>query len=133
MIVPDPPRPPPRPKTLAEAQAIIDELWPCVPQVAELQQRIETLERRAQGRLGVPPGIGPPSPPPAGVQPQPVVPRGSTVAQRLGKRLREPSTWRGVIVILSVLGITLSPEQQHAIIATGIALAGLVEVFRAES
>ena len=42
------------------------------------------------------------------------------------RRLKERSTWLGLIVILSVAGITLAPDQKEAIIAAGIALAGAV-------
>lgn len=47
-------------------------------------------------------------------------------------RLNEPSTWRGIIGLLSALGVVLSPEQADKIIAAGIALMGLVNVFRKE-
>lgn len=44
-------------------------------------------------------------------------------------RLKEPSSWRGVVLLLTSLGITLSPEQAEAIIAIGMAVAGAVGVF----
>lgn len=43
-------------------------------------------------------------------------------------RLREPSTWRGLVLLLTALGLTLSPEAQEAIIAAGLALAGALGV-----
>ena len=44
-------------------------------------------------------------------------------------RMREPSTWRGVIALLTAVGVTLSPEQQTAVIALGLAVIGAVGVF----
>lgn len=41
-------------------------------------------------------------------------------------RLKERSTWIGLISAATALGLMLSTEQQDAIIAAGIALAGLV-------
>lgn len=43
--------------------------------------------------------------------------------------IREPSTWRGLIWILTASGLVISPEQQNAIIAAGMALAGMVGAF----
>jgi hypothetical protein len=42
-------------------------------------------------------------------------------------RLDERSTWRGLIALLTVSGISLSPEQTNAIIAAGVAIGALVE------
>jgi len=44
----------------------------------------------------------------------------------LTARLREPSTWRGLVLLLTGLGVSLSPEQQASIAAAGLALAGLL-------
>jgi hypothetical protein len=43
-------------------------------------------------------------------------------------RLGEGSSIRGAILLLSAVGITLRPELQDAIVAAGLALAGLVGV-----
>lgn len=43
-------------------------------------------------------------------------------------RLKEPSTWRGIILLLTVCGLKLQPEQQEAIIAAGLAVVGLIGV-----
>lgn len=48
------------------------------------------------------------------------------------ERLKEASTWRGIIALISITGVALKPEQADAFIATGIALAGLINVFRKE-
>lgn len=50
----------------------------------------------------------------------------------LAERLREPSTWRGLVWALTASGIALKPEQVDAIIAVGMALAGLIGVFSSE-
>lgn len=44
-------------------------------------------------------------------------------------RLREASTWRGLVMLITALGITLSPEQVAAIIAAGTAVVGVIGVF----
>lgn len=45
------------------------------------------------------------------------------------KRLREPSTWRGLVWLATVTGLSLRPDQAEAIVAAGMALAGLLGVF----
>lgn len=47
-------------------------------------------------------------------------------------RLKEVSTWRGIILIITAFGVTLSPEQAESIIAAGIALVGMFGVLRKE-
>ncbi len=44
-------------------------------------------------------------------------------------RLREPSTWRGIVWLLTVAGWSLRPEQAEAIVTFGITLVGLIGVF----
>ena len=44
-------------------------------------------------------------------------------------RLRERSTWLGLVSLVTAAGLVLSEGQQEAIIATGTALAGLIATF----
>ena len=44
-------------------------------------------------------------------------------------RLKEPSTWRGLIAIATACGVQLAPDQINAIVAVGLALIGLVGTF----
>jgi len=44
-------------------------------------------------------------------------------------RLREPSTWRGLVWLATVAGLSLRPDQAEAIVVAGMALAGLLGVF----
>jgi NhaP-type Na+/H+ and K+/H+ antiporter len=44
-------------------------------------------------------------------------------------RLKERSTWLGLISFITAMGLLLTPEQQEAIMATGIAVAGAVTAF----
>ena len=44
-------------------------------------------------------------------------------------RMREPSTWRGLAMIVTSLGVALSPDQIAAIVAAGSAIVGLIGVF----
>lgn len=47
-------------------------------------------------------------------------------------RLKEPSTIRGLAILLGLAGINLEPSQVNAISAATVAVIGLVEVFRKE-
>ena len=42
------------------------------------------------------------------------------------ERLKESSTWYGIITMLTTAGINIDPELQVQIISTGAGLAGLV-------
>lgn len=44
------------------------------------------------------------------------------------ERLQEASTWRGIVMLLTAAGVTVSPELMPHIIATGTAVAGLLGV-----
>lgn len=44
-------------------------------------------------------------------------------------RLKERSTWLGLISALTAIGVTFSTAQSEAIIAVGVALAGAIAVF----
>lgn len=52
--------------------------------------------------------------------------------QFLLDRLKEPSTWKGLTVVLTGLGIGISPDQAAAVASVGAAAFGLIEVFRKE-
>lgn len=47
-------------------------------------------------------------------------------------RLKERSTWKGVVWIITAFGVALTPEQSEAIITAGITLAGLLDIFTQE-
>lgn len=47
-------------------------------------------------------------------------------------RLKEPSTWRGIVAIAAILGINVSPELQQAIIGAAVGLLGVIEILRTE-
>ena len=46
------------------------------------------------------------------------------------ERLTENSTWRGIILLITAAGVRLEPELQGQIIASGLALVGLINVIR---
>lgn len=46
-----------------------------------------------------------------------------------GSRLREPSTWRGIIAMFTAAGISLDPDQVAGIVAAGVALMGVIGAF----
>ena len=43
-------------------------------------------------------------------------------------RAKEPSSWRGIILLLTAIGVPVAPAMAEAIIAVGLAVAGLVGV-----
>ncbi|MBF0272308.1 MAG: hypothetical protein HQL98_09630 [Magnetococcales bacterium] len=43
-------------------------------------------------------------------------------------RCREPSTWRGVVMILTAFGVSVSPETVNDVVAVGTGLSGLIGV-----
>jgi hypothetical protein len=47
-------------------------------------------------------------------------------------RVKEPSTWRGVILFLTAIGLPIAPELQTAIVSAGLGLAGLIGVVTAD-
>jgi ribose 5-phosphate isomerase RpiB len=45
-------------------------------------------------------------------------------------RLNENSTWRGILLVATGLGVSLSPQHQEAIVAAGLGLVGAINIFR---
>ena len=45
-------------------------------------------------------------------------------------RLSENSTWRGLILVGTAVGLKLEPDHQEAIVAAGLGLVGAINVFR---
>ncbi len=41
-------------------------------------------------------------------------------------RLKEPSTWRGLVLIATACGAVLSPDQREAIVTGGLLVVGLI-------
>jgi hypothetical protein len=54
--------------------------------------------------------------------------RKSAVVRFVIARLKEASTYRGLMLILTGLGVALRPEVAEAIMACGVAVAGLAGV-----
>lgn len=48
-------------------------------------------------------------------------------------RAKEASTWRGVVMLLTAVGLKITPEMADAIISVGIAVAGLVGMLLPDS
>lgn len=48
------------------------------------------------------------------------------------KRLKEPSTWAGLAVLLSLFGVVVPPGTSEAVAQVGAGIAALVAVFRRE-
>lgn len=47
-------------------------------------------------------------------------------------KLNQPSTWRGLISLLSGVGVVLSPELVEHIVALAVSAFGIVEIVRSE-
>ena len=45
-------------------------------------------------------------------------------------RLAENSTWRGIILVATAVGLKVEPDHQEAIVAAGLGLVGAINVFR---
>lgn len=43
--------------------------------------------------------------------------------------MKYPSTWSGLVGLLSVVGVTIAPEQTAAIVTAGVAVASAIAVF----
>ena len=43
-------------------------------------------------------------------------------------RAKEPSTWRGIILLLTAAGVPIAPAMAESIISVGLAIAGLIGV-----
>jgi len=48
-------------------------------------------------------------------------------------RLLEPSTWRGIIALLTVFGVRIAPDQADAILAAGASVYSAINIFRKEN
>ena len=46
------------------------------------------------------------------------------------EKLNENSTWRGLILIATAVGVKIEPELQESIIVAGLGLVGLINVVR---
>lgn len=48
------------------------------------------------------------------------------------ERSREPSTWRGLVLLLTAIGVPIAPDLVEPIVAVGLAAAGLLGVVTAD-
>jgi hypothetical protein len=48
--------------------------------------------------------------------------------QYILERAKEPSTWRGLILLLTAIGVPVAPAMADAIVSAGLAIAGLIGV-----
>lgn len=47
-------------------------------------------------------------------------------------RLEEPSTWRGIVAVMTAAGITMDPDEVGKIVACGLSVIGVINIFRRE-
>jgi hypothetical protein len=48
--------------------------------------------------------------------------------QYLLDRANEPSSWRGIVLLATALGVNVAPELLNAIVTAGLGVAGLLGV-----
>ena len=53
-----------------------------------------------------------------------------TLLEYILDRLSENSTWRGLLLLATSVGIAIEPSQAAAITAAGLGVIGLINVFR---
>jgi hypothetical protein len=51
-----------------------------------------------------------------------------TFFARLAVSLSQPSAWRGAFYVATAIGLSVRPDLQEAIVAAGLAAAGLIGV-----
>lgn len=49
------------------------------------------------------------------------------------ERIKEPSTVRGVLMLVGVAGVNIAPDLSASIVSTVGAVAGLIEIIRKET
>jgi len=47
-------------------------------------------------------------------------------------RAKEPSTWRGFMLLLTAIGVPVAPELANAIITIGLAITGAIGIATAD-
>lgn len=53
----------------------------------------------------------------------------NAIVDKVGIAFGEASTWRGIIMLLTAVGLQIEPAQQTAIIQAGLSIVGLISVF----
>jgi len=57
----------------------------------------------------------------------------SNLSSYVLNRLREPSTWRGLVSLAMAAGIGIHPEMIESIIAAGVTVVGLILTFKRDA
>ena len=47
-------------------------------------------------------------------------------------RAKEPSTWRGITLLLTAFGVPIAPAMAESIVSVGLAVTGLIGVLSAD-
>lgn len=53
--------------------------------------------------------------------------------KKLGEYLKYPSTYKGIVALLGVIGVNVMPEQAEAIATLGVAIYGALSVFLSDA
>lgn len=57
-----------------------------------------------------------------------IINKGESMLDFILERGKEASTWRGLVALATAVGLAVSPELEAAIVATGLAIIGLIGV-----
>lgn len=55
------------------------------------------------------------------------------MSEYVKERLKEPSTWRGLVLICTAFGVPIAPQMAEAIITIGLALSGGIGVITSDN
>lgn len=48
------------------------------------------------------------------------------------ERAKEPSTWRGIVLLLTAIGVPIAPGMAEQLVTAGLGVAGLIGVLAAD-
>lgn len=54
----------------------------------------------------------------------------SVVGRWARRQLKQPSTYRGLVLLATAAGANISPEMVHSVVAVGASVAGLIDVLK---
>ncbi|MBF0164596.1 MAG: hypothetical protein HQL97_08585 [Magnetococcales bacterium] len=49
------------------------------------------------------------------------------------ERFREPSTWRGMVMLMTAFGVSISPDTVTDVVAVGTGVSGLIGVLTGDT
>lgn len=56
----------------------------------------------------------------------------NTSRQHLKVKLTQESTWRGIITVLALVGVKISPTDAESIITGAVSIVAMINIFKAD-